>query len=182
MSARILHCAHLMLLAGWVGASLLAYRRLPERMPLHFGFGGTVDAWTRTSLPVWLLLPALGASIFFFGVLLERVAARTPEMWKLSPEEARRVRALPGPERDRLAEAARVSLARTAILATTALIGAHLGIYAAAVGSAGHSPWYAEALTWGSVAALLILAIRDGWRLRERVRATAPAKEAGEPG
>jgi uncharacterized membrane protein len=104
MSATTLRRWNLLLLAGWMGACIAVYPRLPERIPLHFGFVGGADAWTRTSMGVWLLLPVIGTAVVLFGYALSGVAAHTPEMWNLSQEEVKRVRALPSHVREELAE------------------------------------------------------------------------------
>lgn len=170
MNARTLRRCNLALLACWIAAAAAVYPRLPARIPLHFSFTGTADAWTRTSLGVWLLLPGVGAAVVLFGYLLSSAAARTPEMWKLRSDDLRRLRALPLCVRDELAESGQRATAWALLLATLALMGVQLGVYATALGGAARMPWYASALTWGSVAAALLLGLRDRARLRRRIR------------
>src|SRR5690606_18905334 len=79
---------NLVLLAGLLGGSALAYPRLPERMPLHFGLDGTPDRWAETSLASWFMLPLVALAL---NLLLYGAAA-------LSTRNARLVN-LPGKER-----------------------------------------------------------------------------------
>lgn len=174
MNATKLRRWNLVLLAGWIGACVAVYPRLPERIPLHFGFVGGADAWTRTSMAVWLLLPAIGAAVVLFGYALSRVAADTPEMWNFRQEEVKRVRAMPSQVRGDLADAGQRSTACVLILATVALMGVQLGVYATAVEQTERMPWYAQAITWGALAGAVLLSLRERSHMRRKIRAVSP--------
>ncbi len=180
MSATTLRRWNLLLLAGWMGACILVYPRLPERIPLHFGFVGGADAWTRTSMGVWLLLPVIVTAVVLFGYALSGVAAHTPEMWNLSQEEVKRVRALPSHVREELAETGQRSTAWVLILATVALLGVQLGVYATAVGQTERMPWYAQAIIWGSLAGAGLLSVRERSRVRRQIRDVSPEPQISE--
>jgi uncharacterized membrane protein len=180
MSATTLRRGNLVLLAGWIGACITIYPRLPERIPLHFGFAGGADAWTGSSMGIWLLMPAIGAVVVLFGYALSGVAARTPEMWNLRQEEVKRVRALPSHVQEELAEAGRRSTAWILILTTVALMGVQVGVYATAVGQTERMPWYAQAIIWSSLAAIVLLSLREGSRLRWQIRAGSSEPQAAD--
>lgn len=174
MSATTLRRWNLVLLAGWIVACVAVYPRLPDRIPLHFGFTGGADAWTRTSMGVWLLLPAISTAVVLFGYALSGAAARTPEMWNLRQEEVKRVRTLPGHVQEELGRAGQRATARVLILTTVALVGVQLGVYATAVGQRERMPWYAQAITLGSIAAVLLLSLHERSRVRRQIRDLAP--------
>lgn len=180
MSATTLRRGNLVLLAGWMGACIAVYPRLPERIPLHFGFAGGADAWTRTSMAVWLLLPAIGAAVVLFGYALSGVAAQTPEMWNLRQDEVKRVRALPSHVRGDLADAGQRSTAGVLILTTVALMGVQLGVYATAVGQTERMPWYAQAIVWGGLAGAGLLSVRERSHMRKQIRAVSPEPQTPE--
>ena len=180
MNATTLRRWNLVLLAGWIGACIAVYPRLPERIPLHFGFFGGADAWTPTSMGIWLLLPAIGAAVVLFGYALSGVAAHTPEMWNLRQDEVKRVRALPSHVWKDLADAGQRTTAGVLILTTVALIGVQLGVYATAVGQTEQMPWYAQVILWGALAGAGILSVRERSRVRRQIRDVSPKPQTPE--
>ncbi|RZU34359.1 DUF1648 domain-containing protein [Blastococcus saxobsidens] len=83
--------------AAWVWA----LRRLPERVPIHFGGSGEVDAWSsRTAALVTFAALGLGAAALFVGLVrflaripAEHITVPHPEHWK-RPEHLARLRRL----------------------------------------------------------------------------------------
>ncbi len=65
------------LILGW-WVALGVYPRLPERVPVHFGFTGNADKWGAR----WMifLMPLVGAAVFALDYwLFEYVSPRSPK-------------------------------------------------------------------------------------------------------
>lgn len=75
----LLRWVNLLLVAALVGAAVLLWPELPERVPRHFNAAGEVDAWSAKTAASWFLLPGIAV----FTVLLLEFSAwlveRRPE-------------------------------------------------------------------------------------------------------
>ena len=71
MNRKVMLFLIVVIVAAAVGASLLAYPELPERMASHWGPGGQVDGWMDKSVCVWIMPGIMVAlTALFFGILL----------------------------------------------------------------------------------------------------------------
>lgn len=172
MTARTLKRLHFLLLAAYFGGCMLAWPRLPERIPLHFDFLGRVTAWVPASAAMWFLLPVLCIAL----VLFVYAASSVPEAWQLSREDLERFRALTPDARARITECAHHSTASALILLTLGLMGLQVGIYGTAVGGLNRMPWYAEVFILGPIALILILSFRDRSKLQTQIHAAYTAE------
>lgn len=177
ITARSLKKLHLLLLAAYFGACILAWPLLPESIPVHFDFLGRVTAWTPASMAMWLMLPVLATALsaFIYAVSAE------PEAWKLSPDDLERFRALPAEDRARITESADRSTALLLNLATVTFIGLQLAVYSVARGGLTRMPWHAQTIILGSIVLLVLLGFRNPSRLRARIHA-ACADVSGRTG
>ncbi len=86
-------------LAG-LGATVIAWFVLPDRVPMHFGPSGEVDGWgSRTESVIWMGLMTVFMALVFWG--LATLVPRAPEtllnipqkdkQWWLSSAERRQV-------------------------------------------------------------------------------------------
>lgn len=69
------------LLTGlWLG-SLVAWPRLPARMPIHFGIQGQADGWVETSPLAWFGLPLLALALVLLNAAIARWLPRRPDLF-----------------------------------------------------------------------------------------------------
>lgn len=76
-----------LLAALWAG-SVLAWPRLPARIPVHFSFGGGADRWEETTLLSWFGLPLLALAAVLLNALLARALPKRPGLVNL-PDKKR---------------------------------------------------------------------------------------------
>ena len=140
----------LLLLHG--AAAAFAWSSLPRRIPLHFGFGGALDAWTRTSLVSWFGLWVIAVALSAF---LYVVSTRGPlDSWNI-PEKERFLR-LSAQQRAPVMELLHRLMAGAAICCTIVLSALHFGLYLVASGYANQLPWYITSVMYGAVVVLLV--------------------------
>src|SRR5690606_40771282 len=75
MTARSLQYLQVFLLFCWMGASILLWPSLPEKLPVHFGASGAPDAWADRSLFSWFGLPMIGLAMGLLMYALPRIRA-----------------------------------------------------------------------------------------------------------
>lgn len=178
LTSKNLKRLHFLLLAAYFGGCVLAWPRLPERIPLHFDFLGRVTAWVPTSAAMWFLLPVIATAV----VLFLYAASSVPEAWQLAQEDVRRFRALAPDARMRITESAHQSTAFVLILLTLTLMGLQFGIYMTAVGALNRMPWYAEVIILGPIVLVLFLSFRDRSKLHTQIRAAYTMAEIAAAG
>jgi uncharacterized membrane protein len=178
MSTRLLNRLHALLLVLYLGACVIAWPHLPERMPIHYDFLGRVTSWMRTSAALWFFTPALAVALLWFLNTLGRLAASTPEMWQISRADKERVRVLPPEKKAALGEFVRRATALQLLLVTLTFTGVQLGVYATAVAETERMPWYAAAVILGSLVTLLVLGFGERSELRRRIEAATAEREA----
>jgi uncharacterized membrane protein len=143
--------ANALLFAAWLLLSLLAFRHLPERIPVHFVPGGAPTRWEETTLWRWLLLPLVAAGLAVFFPLMERLHEAINRPYRPASEEPQ-VRA----RRERLGRTYRD-------LCTTLLIlifgAVHLGTWLVATGAARAIPTPLLLVAFGAAAAILLLIV-----------------------
>jgi uncharacterized membrane protein len=167
MRTRFLNLA---LLAVLLVGSALAYPRLPERIPTHFGLDGTPDRWVETSLVSWFILPliALGMNALLYA--LTALTMRNPRFVNLPGKE--RLLALPA-ERQR-AVLRRMREGMDSLLApmTLAFCLIQLAIYRTAVGAGGRVEILAALLLvlLGSIIGAVGMLLRTQAELDRQVR------------
>jgi len=76
-----------LLAAAIVLGSVAGWFLLPERIPIHFGFSGEADAWTRTALWSWFLLPAVALATHVSMRWIEGRVEDRPELVNLPAKE-----------------------------------------------------------------------------------------------
>lgn len=80
----VLHGAVLVLF--WTQA-LWLWPRLPARIPVHFGAGGTPDRWAGTTLLSWFLLPLVGTGLSALLWGIGRWSVTVPRLWNIPQKE-----------------------------------------------------------------------------------------------
>ena len=160
----------LLLLDG--AGAMLTWSTLPRRVPTHFDFGGTPDAWARTSLTSWFGLVAITAAVSAFVYALSMHAPL--ELWNI-PEKERFLR-LSSQQRAPILELLRRSMAVAAICCTISLSSLQLGLYIVAHDHANGLPWYITGVTYGALILLLVGAVPWSRALRRAVLQAAGAE------
>ncbi|HST58559.1 MAG TPA: DUF1648 domain-containing protein [Longimicrobium sp.] len=108
-------------------ASAWAYPRLPERIPIHFGFSGQPDAWAGRSIASWFLLPAITAALALMMHAISMYGASNPHLWNLP--DKRRFLALPRAEQAPILARMQRFIAMIAVVLTLLLGSIQAGIY-----------------------------------------------------
>jgi len=167
MPTRFLNLA---LLAALLGGSALAYPRLPERIPLHFGLDGTPDRWAETSLASWFMLPlvALTVNVLLYG--LAALTTRNVRFVNLPGKE--RLLALPAERQRAVLRRMREGLESLTAPLTLGFCLIQLGSYRTAVGSGGRFEMVAALLLMvlASPIAAIGLLLRTQTELDRQVR------------
>lgn len=160
----------LLLLHGAV--AVLAWSTLPRRIPVHFDFGGALDAWARTSLVSWFGLWVIAVAL---SILLHVVSTHgSLELWNM-PEKERFLR-LTAQQRAPVLELLHSFMAEAAICCTTALSALHLGLYLVARGYADRLPWFITSVMYGAVVLLLVSTVPWSRAVRRAVLNAAGAE------
>jgi len=126
---------NLVLLVVLLVGSALAYPRLPERIPAHFGLDGTPDRWVETSLVAWFMLPliTLGMNALLYG--LAALTMRNPRFVNLPGKE--RLLALPLERQHAVMHTMREGMESLLAPMTLAFCLIQLSIYRTAIGAGG---------------------------------------------
>lgn len=119
---RFFEMANVLLSGAIVAFALWAWPRLPDRIPLHFGFGGEPDRWGEPSAESWFTLPALAVALTLLMFWLPRFMARHPR-WVNLPN-GKRLSEFPGRARGPILEllAGFLALVQTEVLVIFGLI------------------------------------------------------------
>jgi uncharacterized membrane protein len=179
MNARTLHLLNGALVAVLVGASLLALPQLPERIPIHFGFGGTPTRWVRASLLAWLGLPAVAAATASALWLAGRWGRRSPSLWNV-PEKTRFLQLSPEGRAPFVERLDRV-MAWVGVATTSLFAAVQWAIFATATGRAQGLPGWFSAAVFLLAAAMVVLSIRANAGLAAEIRAAADAEGIPPP-
>ncbi len=161
---------NLVLLAGLLGGSALAYPRLPERMPLHFGLDGTPDRWAETSLASWFMLPlvALALNLLLYGAAA--LSTRNARLVNLPGKE--RLLALPLERQRAVLRRMREGMESLTAPLTLAFCLIQIGVYRTAIGAGGRIEIIAALilLLLGSSIAVVGMLLRTQNELDRQVR------------
>jgi len=96
----ILRSLNVLLIAAFFIACALLWNDLPARIPTHFTFSGTPDAWSEKSFWTWFGLPTIALVLAVFMYFMGRWIHRSPRLvnlpnkkrfLQLSPEGQRQV-------------------------------------------------------------------------------------------
>ncbi len=89
---RLYHIANILLLAAIGAGGIDLWNKLPERIPVHFGFNGQPDRWTVKGweLILLLLLPLM-MTVLFYGI----TALTRRYTWLLNVPDKEKLLALP---------------------------------------------------------------------------------------
>ena len=160
----------LLLLHG-TGAAL-AWSALPRRIPVHFDFGGDLDALAPASLASWFGLLAVSVAV---SASLYVLSIHGPlELWNI-PEKERFLR-LTAQQRRPVLELLHSFMAGAAIGCTIVLAALQLGLYLVAHGYADRLPWYITSVMYGAIALLLVSTVPWSRTVRRAVLKAAGAE------
>ena len=152
MNENRLRLLNLLLLAALWAASIVAWPRVPDRIPIHFDFAGNPDAWAPRTLLSWFMLPLITTGLSLGLQALARAGDQNPWLWNI-PEKPRFV-ALPPDARAPITARLRGLVALMSVLATVLLALVQAEVYAAAT-SKGTMPW----LIPGALGVMLVLIV-----------------------
>ena len=168
MTTRRYRLLNAVLVLALLAASVWAYPRLPERIPVHFGFSGEPDRWEARSVGSWFLLPAVTAALAVLMHAMSAWGASNPHLWNLP--DKRRFLALPRAEQAPIIARMQRFIAMMGVVLTLLMSAIQAGIYRTSLGgSRGLPPWV---LGWifASLLAIGIMAYRLNTELGQRVR------------
>jgi len=133
----------------------IAFDRLPEIIPVHFGADGAPDAFASPGLSSWFFMVIVSAVLALAVGLVSLALFRIPPRWLNIPKKAAFL-ALPEPDRR---EVLGVVAASTMILGATVcagLLAIHVAVALAALGVAETFPIAAPFIVMGAVFVELI--------------------------
>jgi uncharacterized membrane protein len=166
MSIRHYRLLNVLLLLALFAGSAWAYPRLPEHIPVHFGFSGQPDRWEARSIVSWFLLPAVAAVLALALYGMSVFGGRHPELWNV-PDKRRFLALGPAEQAPIIAQQQRF-MAFVGCL-VTALFGViQAGSYAASTG--GALPAWAVAGIAGSVLVIGVAGVRENREVGRMVR------------
>ena len=140
----------LLLLHG--AATVFVWSSLPCRIPVHFGFGGALDDWARTSLASWFGLWVIAVAL---SVFLYLVSTRgSLELWNVPEKE--QFLCLSAQQRAPVLELLHSFMAGAAVCCTIVLSALQVGLYLVASGYANRLPWYITSAMYGAVFLVLV--------------------------
>ncbi len=152
MTTRSYRLLNAILVLALFAGSAWAYPRLPERIPIHFGFSGQPDAWAGRSIASWFLLPAVTAGLALMMHAISMFGASNPHLWNLP--EKRLFLALPRGEQGPIMARMQRFIAVISIVLTLLLGAIQIGIYRTSTGGSDGLPVWV--LGW-ILASLLVL-------------------------
>ncbi|HLV26418.1 MAG TPA: DUF1648 domain-containing protein [Gemmatimonadales bacterium] len=169
MTARSLQYLQVFLLFCWMGASILLWPSLPEKLPVHFGASGAPDAWADRSLFSWFGLPMIGLAMVLLMYALSRIrVGGSLDLWNI-PEKDRFLRLTPDQQAPLVERLRRVPLL-CGVLTTVMFMALHVGVYQAATGRSSGLPWYSMVVIGVSIVGILAMSIRATQKFGEEVR------------
>ena len=155
MGAAILWRVALALLTVHAVGAGVAWSELPDRIPIHFSFGGTSDAWADTSALTWF--GPLGIAGALFALLYGVTARRPPSLPEpAGPEHTMEQRGEPHASS---AERARLVGAVCAVCIACTFLALQAGIFLVAQGITRASPWYIELAIWAPIGLMVLFSI-----------------------
>lgn len=156
-----------LVLGFYVVGTVLVWPRVPDRVPIHFGFGGAADGWADAATG-WFILPLVAVSTAALIAGAMRLARTSPELWNVPDRQ--RFLALPESERAPIVATLERFVGLTALFVTLVFVVLHAGIYSTAVGWTDGLPGPVTLFIFGGVAAVLVAALVMNRRLAARVR------------
>jgi uncharacterized membrane protein len=146
----------------WLGVAVLAFRHLPERIPMHFVPEGSPTRWEPASIGRWLILPLVGAAIALVLPAIDRVHVAINRPYGILPPDAEIAASL--------TRLRRAYLDLCVTLLFVALGALHAGMWVVATGGRATLPPGVLGIAFGamlSVLALILPLHRAGAYLRE---------------
>jgi hypothetical protein len=165
---RLVHFVNAGLSALLIGGSLWLFRRLPDRVPRHFGIGGTADAYWEATLVHWMILPgvAIGGAALVYGAAwwigTSPLTINVPNQQQYDALDPVSKRVVVGDVQ------AFLYWTGTAVLVLFSV--AQWGIYRVATSGASTLPGYGRVVSLGMPVVLVIAALGLAWWLPRRVR------------
>jgi uncharacterized membrane protein len=143
--------ADLALLAVWFAVALLAFRHLPDRIPMHFMPDGSATRWEPATLPRWLLLPLVATAIAASLPLVERLHLALNRHYGIEPVD--------GVRRAEWRRLRQTFMDLCACFLIVALGALHVGGWMVATGRASAIPAALLVVAFGAIVAVLLLII-----------------------
>jgi uncharacterized membrane protein len=172
MSTRQYRLLNAILLLALFAGSAWAYPRLPERIPVHFGFSGQPDRWEARSVVSWFLLPAIAAVLALGLHALSVYGTRHPEIWNVP--DKRRFQALPPAAQAPIIAHEQRFMGFVGCVVAALFCVIQAGSYAASNG--GALPVWAVAAIAGSVLVIGVAGVRENREVGRMIReAEGPA-------
>jgi uncharacterized membrane protein len=168
MSTQRYRLLNAILIVLLFAGSAWAYPRLPERIPIHFGFSGQPDAWAGRSIASWFLLPAITAVLALMMHAMAASGASNPHLWNL-PDKPLFLR-LPRPEQAPIIARMQRFLAMLAVVVTLLLSAIQAGIYRTSTGASQGLPAWVTGWIAASLLVIGIAAYRLNGELGRMVR------------
>lgn len=167
---RLLHALNAALVVALVAFSLYIYPELPERIPRHFGAGGTPDAWGDRTLSSWLLLPLIGVGSAALMYVIAALLPTRPHLLNI-PDRKKLLELPPGLQQHVLREAAAMLYA-TAFVMLLMFAAIQYGAYESALSGERSGAVVAGIILGiaGMPLVLVIYMVRIQRRLDEAVR------------
>ncbi|MEJ7761019.1 MAG: DUF1648 domain-containing protein [Gemmatimonadaceae bacterium] len=165
---------HAGLLVLFIAGSVMVAPHLPERIPIHYGFDGRVDATTPSSGGAWYLLPGIAVAMALFLRGLAAVAAEA-DTWKLTDEELRQFRTLPDAEQAELVESVRCNLAQISIAISVVFVAIQTGNYMVATTGESSLPVAVWGVMITAIASVFFLAFSHDRELKRRIHSSPAA-------
>jgi len=136
--------------------SLLAWSRVPDRIPIHFSFGGTPDVWAAKSPAAWFGPWLVSTVVAVVVYLATRQVARDA----LNGADPSMGEATALTRRAALVRKAGRHAAACALNVAVVFIGLQTAIFLAALGLNGGQRWYLELSFWLPVVAVVYFGIQ----------------------
>jgi hypothetical protein len=168
MTTRSYRRLNAILVLALFAASVWAYPRLPEQIPVHFGFSGEPDRWEARSVVSWFLLPAVTAAMALLMHVMSVYGVSHPESWNLP--DKRRFLALPRPAQAPIIARMQRFLAMLGVVVTMLLGAIQAGIYRSSMGESQGLPAWVTGWMAASLLAIGIAAYRLNGELGQMVR------------
>lgn len=165
---RVVHVVNAVLTGGLVGGSLWLFPHLPDRVPRHFGIGGTADAYWEATLVHWMGLPCIAIAVAGLVYGAAWWIGRPP--YSINVPNQQQYDALDPPDKRVVVGHVQAFLYWTAAAVLVLFSGAQWGTYQVAASGANTLPGYGRAVSLGMPVVLVVAALGVAWWLPRRVR------------
>jgi hypothetical protein len=165
---RLVHVVNAGLSTLLVGGSLWLLPRLPDRVPRHFGIGGTADAYWEATLVHWMVLPCIAIAVAGLVYGAAWWIGRPP--YSISVPNQQQYDALDPPDKRVVIGHVQAFLHWTATAMLVLFSVAQWSTYRAAVSGTSALPGYGRAVSIGLPVVLVIASLGLAWWLPRRVR------------